>query len=193
MRRNVFWMLLFSLVGVCLLAKPCVALANLYTYTDSNGVVSMTNNLKSVPKKYRATMTVEREAPKPKQVEQPVQSYEPAASGTSAAPPAQAPAGKFAELSARFPWFKPLVYLFGIFAALLLLIKVTSQLSSPHLSKVIYLSFFLGVSVFLYKSYVTHVVDSSMKIKEQTVEMMKKSSQRELPAVTDEVDPVSKQ
>lgn len=193
MRRNVFWMLLFSFIAICALTRTPVAFANLYTYTDSSGVVNMTNDLKSVPKKYRASMKVEREAPKPKQVEQPVQSYEPAASETTAAPPAQAPAGKFAELSARFSWFKPLVYLFGIFAALLLVIKVTSQLSSPHLSKVIYLSFFLGVSVFLYKSYVTHVVESSLKIKEQTVEMMKKSSQRELPAVTDEGDPARKQ
>lgn len=166
------------------------ALADYYKYTDSQGMISITNKLDSVPAKYRSTMKVVREEPKKaagagKEAQQP-ERYEPevveaTASEQAAALPAQAPAGKFAELSARFVWFKPLAYLAGFIALFVAIVKVTSLLPSPLLSKMIYLGFFLGVFVFVYQAYVAHVVESSLKIKENAAAMMKKSTVRELP------------
>lgn len=191
MKKTEFLMVLLCLLWMSAFARIPLSFADMYQYTDSRGVVNMTNELKSVPQKYRANMTVIREAPKKKEPAKQTQEQEQEASQTAdpaadAAAPAQAPQGRFAELSARFVWFKPLVYLVAIVAALLAVIKVTSQLSSPHLSKVIYLAFFMGVFVFLYKAYVSHMVDSTLKIKEKAVIMMKKSSVREAPATTGE-------
>ena len=166
------------------------ALADYYKYTDSQGMISITNKLDSVPARYRSTMKVVREEPKKaagagKEAQQP-ERYEPevveaTASEQAAALPVQAPAGKFAELSARFVWFKPLAYLAGFIALFVAIVKVTSLLPSPLLSKMIYLGFFLGVFVFVYQAYVAHVVESSLKIKENAAAMMKKSTVRELP------------
>jgi len=178
---------LFCLLCLASFATAPAALADYYKYTDSRGGISITNNLDSVPAKYRSTMKVVRESPQKdagagNQLQQPQPEPEAAApEQTGAAAPAEAPTGKFAELSARFPWFKPLVYV-GIFlATFVVMIKVTALLPSPLLAKVIYLAFFLGVFVFLYKAYVAHVVESTAKIKEKAAIMMKNSTVRELP------------
>ena len=164
------------------------ALADYYKYTDGRGVVNITNKLESVPAKYRSNMKVVREAPKPEpaagiqaQQAQPEAAPAAAAEQESVQPAAQAPAGKFAELSARFPWFRPLVYLAVIVLLTAVVFKVSSLLPSPLLSKAICIAFFLGVFVFLYKAYVTHMVESTVKIKENATNMMKKSMVREQP------------
>ena len=163
------------------------ALADYYKYTDGRGVVNITNKLESVPAKYRSNMKVVREAPKPEPAANQAQQAQPEAAPAAAAdqesvqPAAQAPAGKFAELSARFPWFRPLVYLAVIVLLTAVVFKVSSLLPSPLLSKAICIAFFLGVFVFLYKAYVTHVVESTVKIKDTATNMMKKSMVREQP------------
>jgi len=186
MTKTTLPIVLFCLLCLTQLFTASQAHADYYKYTDSRGVVSITNRLDSVPAKYRSTMKVVREAPK-KDPDAGRQQPEPAALDAaapeqeSAAAPAQLPAGKFAELSARFAWFKPLVYLGVLLMLFVTIVKVTSLIPSPLLSKVIYLAFFLGVFVFLYKAYVAHVVESSLKVKERAVSMMKKSTVRELP------------
>jgi hypothetical protein len=168
------------------------ALADYYKYTDEGGAVSITNKLDSVPQKYRSRVKIisEGELAKKDQGGQKRQPAEPDAStpgeaaapaATTAAAPAPASQGKFAELSARFIWFKPLLYLVGVIAAFIAVVKLSSLVPSPQLSKLIYLSFFLGVFVFLYKAYVTHVVEDSLAVKEKAVNMMKKSMVREVP------------
>lgn len=177
---------LFCLIQFALVPR---ALADYYKYTDRQGVVSITNKLESVPAKYRSTMKVVRETPKaaPGAASQAQQAQPPEAAPEAVSDPAgaqeqaQAPAGKFAELSARFPWFKPLVYLAVILALFVAVLKVSTLLPSPLLSKAICIAFFLGVSVFLYKSYVAHVVESTARIKENASNMMKKSMVREQP------------
>lgn len=169
------------------------AFADYYKYTDSRGVVNMTNKLESVPVKYRSTMKVVREEA-PRKDPAAGQPQQPASAPAEIAASEQAPAaaseqasdGKFAQLSARFVWFKPLVYAAAVLALFIAITKVTSLLPSPQLAKAIYLAFFLGVFVFLYKSYATHVVESSLKIKEKAVSMMKKSNVREQPEVSGE-------
>ena len=191
---------------VCLFAFNCALpsslLADYYKYTDGHGVVNISNDLKSVPAKYRSTMKVVREEPKKEQVQRPAVQAEAESEAVAAgreqtkvaAPESQPeePQGRFSELASRFPWLKPLAYLAGIVALFVVMAKLTSKLSSPHLSKVIYISFFMGVMVFLYKNYVEHVVASTAKVKDAAVSMMKKSSNRELPVPAGELPPVEK-
>lgn len=175
------------LVGLFLLhgLLPSELLADYYKYTDSKGVVTITNKLESVPARYRSKMKVVREAPV-KQAPVAAPAPEPVSQTTAAEPVAGVPAaseaepaGKFAELCSRYVWFRPLAYIVGIVAIWLVICKVTTLLPSPLLSKVIYISFFMGVMVFMYKAYVEHVVASTKKIKDSAVTMMKKSTQRE--------------
>lgn len=174
------------LVGVFALNAlfPSVSLADYYKYTDSKGVVNITNKLQSVPAKYRSTMKVVRESPKKEAAAAPAQ--EPASQVSTAEPDpaaqaasAPAPAGKFAELSSRFVWFKPLVYIAAIVALFIAVAKLTTVVPSPVLSKLIYISFFMGVMVFVYKAYVEHVAASTQRIKDNAVSIIKKSSARE--------------
>jgi len=182
--------MMVPLVLFCLFCLPSLVLvpdaaADYYRYTDGGGVVSMTNKLESVPARYRSTMKVIREDPPAKKIPQarkeaPPEAEVPAAPvQAGAAEPASVPAGKFAELSARFIWFKPLFYLGAFLATFIAIVKVTALLPSALLSKLIYLAFFLGVFVFLYKAYVEHVVSSTRNIKEKAVTMMKKANARE--------------
>ena len=165
-----------------------VALADYYKYTDSSGSINITNKLDSVPQKYRARAkvikddTLSKQDPGArKQQPEPAQEEADAPREVAAPQPAPAPQGKFAELAARYVWFKPLCYLAAFMAAFVVVIKLASLVPSGQLSKLIYLSFFLGVFVFLYKAYVEHVVADSLAVKEKAVNMMKKSVVREVP------------
>ena len=186
MGRTVLQLMLFFWVTAG--SVPAV-LADYYKYTDTSGAVNMTNKLDAVPHKYRSRVKVikDEELSKKDQGARKLQQPEPAReeSGVSeeaAAPaPAPAPQGKIAELSARYVWFKPLLYLAAVLAAFLAVMKVASLVPSAQLSKLIYLSFFIGVFVFLYKAYVEQVVADSLAVKEKAVNMMKKSSVREIP------------
>jgi len=174
-----------SLLGLFFIFVPCtVAFADYYKYTDASGAVNITNKLESVPQKYRSRVKVitdeklnQKDLGARKAVPESVQ--EDAAPAKEEAAPA--PRGKFAELGERFAWFKPLVYLAGVFAALLVVIKIAALVPSAMLARLIYLSFFIGVSAFLYKVYIDHMVAESIAVKNKAVNMMKKSMVREMP------------
>jgi hypothetical protein len=183
--------LLKLLLSFCLIAGCApVALADYYKYTDANGTVNISNTLESVPQKYRARMKLIREETLTKQDQGARKQAAPEAGreesgapqGVPAAAPAPAPApqGTFAALSAH-AWFKPLLYVAGFFAGLMAVIKLTSVIPSALLSKLIYLSFFIGVFVLMYKAYIEHVVADSLAVKDKAVTMMKKASEREIP------------
>jgi hypothetical protein len=181
--RTLLNLTLLSALSACF--AP-VASADFYKYTDSSGAVNITNTLEAVPQKYRSRVKVVRDETLKKQDPgaQKQQAPQPAAE-ESAVPqavpePAPVPQGRFAELSERYTWFKPLVYVAGIIAAFLAVIKVASMVPSPQLSKLIYLSFFIGVFVFLYQAYIQHVVADSLAVKNKAVDMMKKANQREI-------------
>lgn len=185
--RSVLLCLTFFTALATTWLTPALSKADYYKYTDSRGTVNITNKLESVPARYRSTMKVVREEKKkaPAAGPQGTAGAEPQAAPAleqQAAPePEQKPESSFARLCGRFVWLKPLLYVIGAVASFVVVIKVASMLG-PMLSKVIYLSFFLGVFVFLYKAYAEYVVTSSARIKENAVNIMKKSSNRELPA-----------
>jgi hypothetical protein len=159
---------------------PSGACADFYRYTDGSGAVNITNSLDSVPKKYRSTMKVVREDPAPKKAAVPETAQEP----VSVTPVSQtvAPANAAArldELSGRFPWLKPLLYLAAIVALWAVIIKVTSLLPSRLLGRVIYVAFAVGVVTFLYKSYAEHVVETTHKLKEDAAAVAQKAAERQ--------------
>lgn len=171
---------LLLLVALCIAcAFPSRLLADYYRYTDGRGIIHMTNRLEAVPSKYRASMKVIREEPKKEAAGQAA-----GAAGESASAPQEVPEqeqGLFARLTSRHVWVKPLSVVAAITLLSLGIVKLVSCLSSPMLARVIYVSFFAGVMVFLYKSYVGYLVEGSMKLKDRAVIMMKKSSNREVP------------
>jgi hypothetical protein len=179
---------LLCLFGLSLLVQVPGAFADYYKYTDSHGAVTMTNKLDSVPAKYRAGMKVipeEKAGVQKQQKLQPEPEQAVAAQPALATTPAAAPAGKFDELSQRYVWFKPLVYLGVILAIFLALVKLTTLVSSPLLAKLIYLAFFIGVSVFIFKKNVEHVAESSHEIKEKATSIVNKAAEREKAALPD--------
>lgn len=188
--------MLLAVVGLTWLT-PALSNADYYKYTDNRGIVNMTNKLENVPAKYRFTMKVVREEKKkaPAAELQPTAGAEqqtaPVLEQQALPEPEQKAESSFSRLCGRFVWLKPLLYVLGGVALFVVVIKVASLLG-PMLSKVIYLTFFLGVFVFLYKAYAEYVVTSSAKIKENAVNMMKKSSNRELPAPEEGGDPAQR-
>jgi len=181
--RTLLQLMLLGALSACF-ASPAVA--DFYKYTDSSGSVNITNTLDAVPQKYRSRVKVVRDETLQKKdtgaqkQQAPQPAVEENAAPQAAPEPAPVPQGRFAELSERYPWFKPLVYVAGIIAALLAVIKVASMVPSPQLSKLIYLGFFIGVFVFLYQAYIQHVVADSLAVKNKAVDMMKKANQREI-------------
>lgn len=174
-----FFSILFCLLCLGSFLAVSDALADYYKYTDSHGVVSITNKLESVPAKYRSTMKVIKEDAPAKKEPGAQRQEEAVAPEQAPQPSAEAPApgtyGKFEELSGRFPWFKPLIYLAVIVALFTAVTKITTLISSRLLSKVIYIVFSLSVFLFLFKTYSAHVVESSQKLKQDAVSAVKKT------------------
>jgi len=167
-----------------------LARADYYKYTDASGAINMTNKLDTVPQKYRSRVkviheeTLSKQDPGArKQQTEPVQEESSTPKAAAAPAAAVAPQGKIAELSARYVWFKPLLYMVGFFAALMVVIKLASLVPSAALSKLIYLSFFLGVGVFVYQAYIAHVVEESIAAKEKAVNTLQKANMQGLPPI----------
>jgi hypothetical protein len=169
----------FLLPLLLVVSLVCAASADYYTYRDGRGVVNMTNNLESVPKKFRATMKVVKEDSPPPVTRTAPATTAPEAREQAVEPAAAQPAGPFARLAEGRPWLKPLMVVGGLLALFLLVVWVTSHLSSPQLARVIYLAFFLGVFTFAYAAYARHLADGYASLKQKMVAMFIKSSERE--------------
>lgn len=174
--------LFICLLYLSLFAAVSSAFADYYKYTDGNGVINMTNRLDAVPKKYRSSMKVVKEEAKPvsanRQVEQTEPSREEAASSVAPAS-AAAPQSTFSALCDRFVWLRPLTYVAGIFALLLVVIKITSLIKSPLISRLIYVAFSLGVFGFLYQTYMGNVMQQSRRAIDDARSIVEKSKARE--------------
>jgi len=193
---------LVSMMGVGGLSGA--ACADYYKYTDGRGVVCITNSLGTVPPKYRATMKVIREETLAKKDKGAVKEASREASvlpegAPQAAAPNNALSGEptsfMGRMFARFPWSRPLCVVFAILMAFFLVRKLSSQVSSALLGRVIYLAFFLGIFVFAYKAYADHVTNSYFSIKNKILVMFEKSNRREMrdPADSPSPPPVAEQ
>jgi len=164
-------------------------IADYYKYTDKTGAVCITNNIKSVPQRYRSIMKVIREETRAKKdratridssQETPDQSTAGAVPQMRDVAPAE-PASLLARLTSGASWKKPTL-IACVFVSLFLIVrKLSAVLPSALLAKVIYLAFFLGTFVFLYKSYTEYITNSFITIKTKMISMFEKSNRREEP------------
>jgi hypothetical protein len=178
-------------MSLIVVGRVPTARADFYKYTDSSGAACITNDSNAVPPKYRATMKVVREeilekkdpgARKQVPQQAPPASRDNSASGIEQSPaPAAEPASRTESLTGRFPWLKPLVIIAGIGVLFLIVSKVASLLSSPQLSRLIYLGFFLGVSIFGFKLYAESMANSYQTIKTKVLAMFIKANERQAP------------
>ena len=193
------FIMLLALLTLLLASGAHTAQADYYKYTDKDGTPCISNDINSVPKQYRASMKVIREetevkkekATKPQTVNSPPpvsavpETAKPVVKEEPAAP--QSPYGKY---SARFPWLTP-IFLVGAAVILFIVVgKVAELMPSPMLAKIIYLTFFLGVFVFGYKSYAEHLLANYTSIKSKVMTMFEKSNRRELPLKDEMLPPV---
>lgn len=172
--------LFLSLLCLSFFVTVSTALADYYTYTDGKGVITMTNRIDAVPKKYRSSMKVVKEEPKKLSPDrQPEQAAPARDEGSSAAAPAPAPQSTYGALCDRFVWLRPLSYLAGILALFLAVVKITSLISSALISRLIYLVFSLAVFGFLYQAYLGNVMQQTRKAMDDAKSIVEKSKTRQ--------------
>jgi len=180
--------LLVVIAVVALTEQP--ARADFYKYTDNSGAVCMTNDRNAVPKEYRSTMKVVREDSPAKQEAAPLPDMgrksrsvpvpEPAAAPEPSPDSTSASQSRW-RLPARLSPSTPLAYLGACVVIFFIVRKVVQQVSSAHLSRLIYLCFFLGIFVFGYKCYAEHIVDNYFTVKARILQMYEKANKREVP------------
>ncbi len=165
---------------------PCkVTCADYYKYKDDKGSICITNVLESVPRKYRATMKVIPDGSSRKKVrteQQQAEPEQPAAGEQPARISSPVPSrlsDRIARLAERWPWLKPSAIIFGIIAGFIIVFKLARVLPSPQMARLLYIIFFLGVFVIIYKSYVDYLVGGYTEIKHKVVTMFKKANERE--------------
>lgn len=175
-------------VCTCILLTVSASLvhADFYQYKDGKGTVHLTNKLEHVPEKYRQKMKViPEEKPKPASAaptrpEQTLPGEVPTLeTDRMALKETSAPPGAFSGPFQRLPWLKPLLVICGFFAGFLIMVKIAAMLPSPHLARIVYISFFLCVFVFAYKAYAEHLSTSYLTVKSRILTMFKKANERE--------------
>lgn len=179
------------LSGVGIFEHTPLACADYYRYTDNKGIICITNNLNTIPPKYRSTMKVIRED-KPGRLEggsqtQTSQGRSSEALEQSAAShdrqgdtPSQSDS-QLAKFMARFPLIKLMFIIAGIVSASFIILKLTSVIPSPQLARLINIVFFLGLFVFAYKLYSDYLVGNYFTVKEKILEIFTKAKVREVP------------
>ena len=198
------WQFLCVLLLPLLLMAAGPAHADFYKYTDKNGSVCISNTLDTVPKQYRATMQIVRDETLEKKDPGVRRPSSPAAASDQSAQPQRAlpalpssgsqtsesrqnelqpntspPAATGAPAGQR--WRLPLMYGGAIVVIFLVARKVMSSTSSPQLSRVIYLAFFLGVFTLGFKLYADNVVNGYFTAKTRIMAMFEKANRREAP------------
>jgi hypothetical protein len=179
---------LLVLLCVCIFGLFKESCADYYKYKDDKGSICITNVLESVPRRYRATMEVipdgaprkkvqtEQEQAKPAQ---PVADEQPTQISGRESPVPSRLSERFARLAERWPWLKPSAIICGMIAGFIIVIKLAGILPSPQMARLLYIAFFLGVFVFIYKSYVDYLVGGYLEIKHKFVTMFKNANERE--------------
>lgn len=163
--------------------------ANYYKYNDKTGAVCFTNNPDSVPQKYRATMKVIREETlerkdRASRIKTPGRDTPTQAPGVAEEQNQPAPAtstSTFGQMFVRFPLLKPVAIVCAILCAFLVVRKLTDYLPSALLGRLICIAFFLGVFVFVYKSYADHLLKSYANVKTKILALFENANRREAP------------
>jgi hypothetical protein len=178
-------------VRAVLLSLSCIGLwgawsqagADLYKYKDGTGTVCITDKLQSVPAKYRDHLQVIRDDGRSRSgqaAEPEAHPGQPAAAepGSAREDAAPSPAAS-GQPAGRYPWLEPLLIVCGILLGWAIVAKVAKMLPSAQLGRLIYLAFFVGISVFVYKLVGEQVVNNYVEAKGKVTAMFGKSDQHE--------------
>ncbi len=182
--------ILFLLLLISAFAQDPPSFADYYKYMDNKGTICITNNLNSVPRKYRSNMKIVHEE-MPAKAKNGNQPQTPSVGISAPGAPSVPVAGttdtsprsdsRFALLTARFPWIKPLLGIAAIVAAFLVLFKLRPLIPSPQLARLLTLAIFLAIFVFSYKLYADYLVDGYFTVKAKILGMFARSNTREAP------------
>lgn len=137
-----------------LVAAP--AHADMYKYQDETGAVSITNDLNSVPKKYRRGMTVVREeSATPQKLLPPVQpKAEDLTRTQGTTPQIEQKSAEVSPTANRARFIKTGIVIIGMLLACISLLKLAASLGYPGVGKVLFLTVILLGGVYLYGIYV---------------------------------------
>lgn len=196
--KQIVSLLVFSLV-LCVVSS---ATAAFYHYYDENGQVSLTNDFKSIPERYRPGVTVvtekeletratarekkvnaeKRHSPGNKAVV-PVQNYV-APAPTSIAPdtdppvfPTAAPSDK-GWLALQLPLLKIIGITVVLLTAFAVIGKFITALAPRGLAILIRIALFATIAVYLFKGYSGKILDAFARLKEETNTAQKAVDQR---------------
>lgn len=175
--------------AVMVLSVPFAATGAFYRYYDEGGAVTVTNDLKSVPERYRSQVTVisekelenrakarereerseQRQAPRKQQI--PHTTPQTVLPAPSTAAPVQAtvapvPAVTSSWLSRQLPLLKIAAIVLLLFAAVIYAGKVVSSLAPRPLAIVIQVAMFAALAVYLVKGMAGKVTAAFDTIKE---------------------------
>lgn len=179
---------------LALFSSPAQVSASFYRYYDESGVVNVTNDVRSIPERYRANVTVisekeleSRSRPREKQgkpdggravqsQQQQIQQRPSAPNVAVEQPPDAATEKKEPRQSQNgSSWFSrqlPLLKLMGIVALLVSAFVVAgrfvSALAPRPLAIVIKIAMFAALSVYIFKGFAEKAVDAFSKIKEES-------------------------
>jgi hypothetical protein len=187
---------------------PVAATADFYRYYDENGGVNVTNDYKSIPERYRASVTVttdkqlekkalarerqERsESGRPAQAQRqsrvPQQATSAQSAPTEAAPPAStvqkepahsATAGKSGWLSRQLPMLKVMGVIGLLVAGFVVIGRVVSSLAPRSLAIVIKIAMIAAIGVFLTKGFSEKIADAFARIKDESAVAQKAVDKR---------------
>lgn len=177
---------------------PAVSSADFYRYYDESGGVNVTNDYKSIPERYRASVTVTTDKQLEKKarardrqersengrvvqgqrLNQPPQQAVPAQSVTAESSPSvstpqkeTAPpvaTGKTNWLSRQVPMLKVIGVMALLIAGFIVVGRVASSLAPRSLAIVIKIAMIAAIGVFLTKGFSGKIADAFAKIKEES-------------------------
>jgi hypothetical protein len=169
------------------LLTPPLSDATFYKYRDSRGTVCITNECNKVPRQYRSRVKIIREdapAPPPTAARQDA----PGAVEQDAPPDTQPVAKQEGWLARQWPLLKILGLIGGLCWLALVVGRFVSALLPTMLGKVVRIAFFLGIGVFIFKSYSERVVNAFTRLTSETA-TVQKAVDKSVERMQYEVDP----
>ncbi|MDD2366119.1 MAG: hypothetical protein PHN84_08150 [Desulfuromonadaceae bacterium] len=172
------------LVATLLILSNSVCNAEFYRYYDDNGVVNITNDFKSIPKRYRAAVKVitERELEKSRSISQRKIDDNYKAVRNTPAKPSESPDQlikttsepdsdvepselKTGWLARQIPLLKIIAVLIVSVAAFIFIGKIVSSVAPRSIAVLIKVALFAAITVYLIKGYAEKVSDAFEIIK----------------------------
>lgn len=180
--------LLVPVVALLLaLLPPPAACTTIYRYKDASGNICFTDNLKSIPARFRKDAVpftppaggVSNSSPLPTDSTTTALPTEPSVPDTIVLPPAAVGAAAMAQDYWQKSWVRGSAFLVGVFVLFLLLLKILEYVPSRNLGRLILLLFFLGTATCGYKLFVEEMLLRYAAAKEETTRVVDEVNKRQ--------------